>query len=67
MSYLIKKIYKKIKKQTLKFTETPFCILKNREAFELGREQKIPKNVYQTFMYNILVKHILRNKIISVI
>jgi mannosyltransferase OCH1-like enzyme len=52
MSYLIKKIYKKIKKQTLKFTETPFCILKNREAFELGREQKIPKNVYQTFMYN---------------
>lgn len=38
--------------QMLKFTEKPFRILNNRNALELGREQKIPKNVYQTFKFN---------------
>ena len=52
MKYFLKKIYRSVKIQKLKFTEKPFQILDGSDALELGREQKIPKNVYQTFRYD---------------
>ena len=52
MQYKIKKIFRAVQKQRLKLTEMPFQILESRMALEKGREQKIPKNVYQTFKFN---------------
>jgi len=52
MKYLLYKILQGVKMQFFKFTEKPFRNLKNRSALKLGRKQKIPKNVYQTFKCN---------------
>lgn len=52
MKYLLYKILQGVKMQALKFTEKPFRNLNNRDALEIGRKQKIPKNIYQTFKLN---------------
>jgi mannosyltransferase OCH1-like enzyme len=52
MKSQLKNIFQVVKKQKLKLTETPFQILESRTAIEQGREQKIPKTVYQTYKFN---------------
>jgi mannosyltransferase OCH1-like enzyme len=52
MKHQFKKMFRAVKKQKLKLTEMPFQILESRTALAQGREQKIPKNVYQTFKFN---------------